>query len=43
MRALLKGTQYARIGAESTGPIPAKELLGVVELAAKTGSEVCDF
>ncbi|KAJ3679308.1 hypothetical protein LUZ60_017319 [Juncus effusus] len=31
---------FAKIGAESTGPIPASELLGVVESAAKTGAEV---
>ncbi|RWR85721.1 Inositol monophosphatase [Cinnamomum micranthum f. kanehirae] len=32
--------RYPRIGADSTGPIPAKELLEAVENAAKTGAEV---
>ncbi|KAI3988561.1 hypothetical protein MKX01_011458 [Papaver californicum] len=31
---------YSKIGAQSTGPIPSKQLLQVVELAAKTGAEV---
>ncbi|XP_077244531.1 myo-inositol monophosphatase like 1 [Tasmannia lanceolata] len=31
---------YPKIGAESTGPIPANQLLEVVETAAKTGAEV---
>lgn len=32
--------RYPRIKSDSTGPIPPKELLQVVELAAKTGAEV---
>ncbi|OVA12398.1 Inositol monophosphatase [Macleaya cordata] len=32
--------RYPKIGAESTGPIPSKQLLEVVEVAAKTGAEV---
>ncbi|CAA6658069.1 unnamed protein product [Spirodela intermedia] len=32
--------RYPTIKSDSTGPIPAKELLQVVELAAKTGAEV---
>ncbi|KAG0448911.1 hypothetical protein HPP92_027597 [Vanilla planifolia] len=32
--------KYPRVGADSTGSIPAAELVGVVELAAKTGAEV---
>ncbi|OAY78894.1 phosphatase IMPL1, chloroplastic-like [Ananas comosus] len=32
--------RFPRIGAGSTGPIPAAELLGVVEAAARTGAEV---
>ncbi|XP_020586351.1 phosphatase IMPL1, chloroplastic [Phalaenopsis equestris] len=32
--------KYPRVGAESTGPVPASELLGIVELAAKIGAEV---
>lgn len=31
---------FPKIAAESTGPIPASELLRVVESAAKTGAEV---
>ncbi|KAJ0975846.1 hypothetical protein J5N97_017811 [Dioscorea zingiberensis] len=32
--------QYPKVGAQSTGSIPAAELLQVVETAAKTGAEV---
>ncbi|KAI5667658.1 hypothetical protein M9H77_17511 [Catharanthus roseus] len=32
--------QFQRVGAESTGSIPSKELLQVVETAAKTGAQV---
>ncbi|XP_020678205.1 phosphatase IMPL1, chloroplastic [Dendrobium catenatum] len=32
--------KYPRVGAESTGPVPAAELLGIVELAAKIGAGV---
>ncbi|KAG1331895.1 phosphatase IMPL1, chloroplastic [Cocos nucifera] len=32
--------RYSKVGAEPTGPIPAAELLQVVETAAKTGAEV---
>ncbi|XP_010276157.1 PREDICTED: phosphatase IMPL1, chloroplastic [Nelumbo nucifera] len=32
--------RYSKVGAESTGPIPSKQLLEVVENAAKTGAEV---
>ncbi|GFQ04830.1 phosphatase impl1 chloroplastic [Phtheirospermum japonicum] len=32
--------RYFKIGAESTGPIPADQLLGVIENAAKTGAQV---
>lgn len=39
-RAVLSETQYHKVGAQSTGPIPAKELLGVIEKAAKAGAEV---
>ncbi|XP_021761236.1 phosphatase IMPL1, chloroplastic-like [Chenopodium quinoa] len=38
--AVLSGTQYPKVGAQSIGPIPANQLLGVVEKAAKTGAEV---
>ena len=33
--------QYPKVAAESTGPIPSIQLLKVVEIAAKTGAEVC--
>ncbi|KAL3616737.1 Phosphatase impl1, chloroplastic [Castilleja foliolosa] len=32
--------QYSKIGAVSTGPVPADQLLGVIENAAKTGAQV---
>lgn len=32
--------QYFKVGAESTGPIPADQLLDVIETAAKTGAQV---
>ncbi|KAK9093603.1 hypothetical protein Syun_028514 [Stephania yunnanensis] len=35
-----KRYQYQRVGAQSTGPVPLKELLQVAEVAAKTGAEV---
>ncbi|KAJ6805272.1 phosphatase IMPL1, chloroplastic [Iris pallida] len=35
-----KKKKYSKVAAESTGSIPAAELLGVVELAAKAGAEV---
>ncbi|KAK9088150.1 hypothetical protein Scep_027232 [Stephania cephalantha] len=40
-----KQYQYQRVGAQSTGPVPLKELLQVAEVAAKTGAEVgfCPF
>ncbi|XP_010695784.2 phosphatase IMPL1, chloroplastic [Beta vulgaris subsp. vulgaris] len=38
--AVLSETQFPKVGAESTGPIPVNELLRVVEKAAKTGAEV---
>ncbi|XP_072970780.1 phosphatase IMPL1, chloroplastic [Typha angustifolia] len=44
MRAILSEfpseRRYPKVGAESTGPVPAGELLGVVEAAAKSGAEV---
>jgi len=43
IRAVLAETQYPKVGAQSTGPIPAKQLIGVVEKAAKTGAEVLSF
>ncbi|KNA14184.1 hypothetical protein SOVF_109920 [Spinacia oleracea] len=39
-KAVLSGTQYPKVGAQSIGPIPGNQLLGVVEKAAKTGAEV---
>ncbi|GAB2220311.1 hypothetical protein Droror1_Dr00007955 [Drosera rotundifolia] len=39
-RAVLAQTQWPRIGADSTGPIPGDQLIGVVERAAKTGAQV---
>ncbi|GAB2298203.1 Phosphatase impl1, chloroplastic [Dionaea muscipula] len=39
-KAVLSQTQFCRIGAQSTGPIPADQLIEVVERAAKTGAEV---
>lgn len=35
--------RYSKIGADSPGPIPAKQLLEAVEIAAKTGAEVRSF
>lgn len=35
--------QYVKVGAQSTGPIPASQLIEVVEKAAKTGAEVCSL
>ncbi|KAG9458718.1 hypothetical protein H6P81_003226 [Aristolochia fimbriata] len=40
VKAVLSEKPYSKVGAESTGPLPASELLGVVEAAAKTGAEV---
>lgn len=40
IRAVLSETQFPKVGAQSTGPIPASQLIGVVEKAAKTGAEV---
>ncbi|XP_068657281.1 phosphatase IMPL1, chloroplastic [Aristolochia californica] len=40
IKAVLSEKIYPKIGAESTGPLPVDELLGVVETAAKTGAEV---
>ncbi|RZR89758.1 hypothetical protein BHM03_00017524 [Ensete ventricosum] len=37
------GRLFPRVAAESTGPIPAAELLKVVETAARTGAEVLAF
>lgn len=34
--------KFPKVGAESTGPIPAAELLKVVESAAKAGAEVME-
>lgn len=39
-RVLLSEKQYPKIGAQSTGPIPANQLIQVVETAAKTGAQV---
>ncbi|KAL2935723.1 Phosphatase IMPL1 chloroplastic [Bienertia sinuspersici] len=39
-KAVLSETQYPKVGAQSTGPIPGNQLLEVVEKAAKTGAEV---
>lgn len=40
IRAVLADTQHPKVGAQSTGPIPPKQLIEVVEKAAKTGAEV---
>ena len=32
--------QFFKVGAESTGPIPSKQLLQVVQTAAETGAKV---
>lgn len=40
IRAVVSERIFPKISAESTGPIPASELLQVVESAAKTGAEV---
>ncbi|XP_078166810.1 myo-inositol monophosphatase like 1 [Carex rostrata] len=40
IRAVVSDRIFPKIAAESTGPIPASELLQVVESAAKTGAEV---
>lgn len=39
-KALLSETKYPKVAAQSTGPIPAAELLRVVETAAEAGAEV---
>ncbi|GMH02677.1 hypothetical protein Nepgr_004516 [Nepenthes gracilis] len=39
-QAVLSETRFPRMGAQSTGPIPANQLLEVVEKAARTGAEV---